>query len=83
MIPIINFILGFLLATVGSTLIEAICTFILCVAELVKAKISAKIAEYNSIIANYASQNQEQNSHVIGFRVPTAEEEEDYDEEDY
>ena len=83
MIPIINFILGFLLATIGSALIDAIGTMILCVAELVKAKISAKIAEYNSVITDLASKNQEQNSHVIGFHLPTEGEEEYYDEEDY
>ena len=62
------FIFGFLLATIGVNLIDGISTLIVCVVELAKAKISIKIAEYNSKITEL-SINKEDNKNSIGFKT--------------
>ena len=63
------FILGLIVATLGMTILESASDIITFVVELVKAKISTKIAEYNSIISALSDNKQTENNHVIGFRI--------------
>ena len=50
MIPIKIFILGFLLGTIGTQIIEGINNILFMLVELAKAKISASIAKCNNEI---------------------------------
>lgn len=80
MIPIIEFfILGFLFAVIGLPLADGIGTIINFVTELVKAKISVKISEYNSQIVDDVSSANEVHMPQIGFQIPS---EGDYIEDD-
>lgn len=81
MIPIKNFMKGFLLASVGCLLLDAIGEIITYVTELVKAKISVKIGEYNLDLAKVSKELDESPMAVIGFEAPISGEE--YDDEEY
>ena len=72
------FILGFLLATIGNTIVESLCVMISCVTELVKSKISVKIVEYNQRITEASD---DRPVRQIGFVLPETEgDEEQYDD---
>lgn len=79
MIPIKDFYKGFLLASVGCLLLDAIGEIIGYVTELVKAKISVKIGEYNLEIAKVSKELDESPTELIGFKAPPQGEE--YNEE--
>ena len=79
MIPIKDFYKGFLLASVGCLLLDAIGEINGYVTELVKAKISVKIGEYNLEIAKVSKELDENRTELIGFKAPPQGEE--YDEE--
>ena len=79
MIPITDFYKGFLLASVGCLLLDAIGEIIGYVTELVKAKISVRIGEYNLEIAKVSKELDENPTELIGFKAPPQGEE--YDEE--
>lgn len=83
MIPIKDFIKGFLLASVGCLLLDAIGEVIACVTELVKAKISVKIGECNLEIAKVSKELDESPMEIIGFQAPSQGEEYDEEEEEY
>jgi hypothetical protein len=51
------------------------------VVELVKAKISTKIAEYNSVISSLSDNRDSENTHVIGFRMEPKDSEEEEDDD--
>lgn len=55
-IPIKNFMKGFLLASVGCLILDSVGTLLSYVTELGKAKINVKIAEYNSEIAKVSKE---------------------------
>jgi hypothetical protein len=75
------FILGFFLATLGVTILESVCEILSFVVELVKAKISTKIAEYNSVISSLSDNRDSENTHVIGFRIEPKDSEEEEDDD--
>lgn len=77
MIPIKDFTKGFLLASVGCLLLDAIGEIIGYVTELVKAKISVKIGEYNLEIAKVSKELDESPMALIGFEAPSQGEEDD------
>lgn len=81
MIPIKDFTKGFLLASVGCLLLDAIGEIIAYVTELVKAKISVKIGEYNLQVAKVSKELDESPMAIIGFEAPNSGEE--YDDEEY
>lgn len=75
------FILGFFLATLGVTILESVCEILSFVVELVKAKISTKIAEYNSVISSLSDNRDSENTHVIGFHIEPKDSEEEEDDD--
>lgn len=75
------FILGFFLATLGVTILESVCEILSFVVELVKTKISTKIAEYNSVISSLSDNRDSENTHVIGFRIEPKDSEEEEDDD--
>ena len=71
-------ILGFLLATIGNTIVESLCVIISCVTELVKSKISVKIVECNQKITEASD---DKPIRQIDFVIPETEgDEEEYDD---
>ena len=76
MIFILTFIFGIIfiafLYPIGDSLVGLLTTFL----ELVKGKITLKIAEYNSQIEKLAAE-QEIVTPIVGFAIPNIEEEED------
>lgn len=78
MIFILTFIFGIIfiafLYPIGDSLVGLLTTFL----ELVKGKITLKIAEYNSQIEKLAAE-QEIVTPIVGFAIPNTEEEEEDD----
>ena len=80
MIPILNFILGFLLGSLGISLLQCFIDCIYTVTELIKSKLTVKIAEYN-LEMEQSLQEARPVERAIGFS--TADEgEQEYDEEE-
>lgn len=80
MIPILYFILGFLLGSVGISLLQCIVDGLYTVMELIKSKLTVKIAEYNLKIESLLQESKPADK-AIGF-VLADEGEQDYDEEE-
>ena len=71
MIVILIYILiGFLLATIGYTIIDSFCEIIVYAVALYKAKMNFKITKYNTEINNLTTQEQ---TTLIGFSAPKGE----------
>lgn len=78
---ILTFIFGIIfiafLYPIGDSLVSLLTTFL----ELVKGKLTLKIAEYNSQIEKLATDTKT-SIHAVGFAIPNIEEEEDDEYED-
>ena len=78
---ILTFIFGIIfiafLYPIGDSLVSLLTTFL----ELVKGKLTLKIAEYNSQIEKLAT-DAKTSVHAVGFAIPNIEEEEDDEDED-
>ena len=78
---ILTFIFGIIfiafLYPIGDGLVNLLTTFL----ELVKGKLTLKIAEYNSQIEKLAT-DAKTSVHAVGFAIPNIEEEEDDEYED-
>lgn len=79
MIPIKIFILGFLLGTIGTQIIEGINNIFFMLVELIKAKISASIAKCNNEIDSL--DNSAIKLPAIGFVASTEEGESEIDDD--
>lgn len=79
MIPILNFILGFLLGSVGISLLQCFTDCVYTVTELIKSKLTVKIAEYN-LKVKQSLQETKPVKRAIGFSMVDKGEQE-YDEE--
>ena len=80
MIPILNFILGFLLGSLGISLLQCFIYCIYTVTELIKSKLTVKIAEYN-LEMEQSLQEARPVERAIGFSMAD-EGEQEYDEEE-
>ena len=77
MISINTFVLGLLLGIIGVPICGYLVDMIAYVTELVKAKISVKIAECNQAVSKLETPQEEQTK-TIGFSIPMPDEEEEY-----
>ena len=80
MIPILNFILGFLLGSIGISLLQCFIDCIYTVTELIKSKLTVKIAKYN-LKMEQSLQEAGPVERTIGFSM-VYEGEQEYDEEE-
>ena len=80
MIPILNFILGFLLGSVGISLLQCFTDCVYTVTELIKSKLTVKIAEYN-LKVEQSLQETKPVERAIGFSM-VDEGEQEYDDEE-
>lgn len=71
------FLFGFLLATLGLSLLESLTNIITGVTELIISMINVKIVKYNQDIQKLSSKTETQ---VIGFQIPTDEGDFDFDD---
>ena len=62
--------MGFLLGTIGITIVDAICQIITYLLELIKASLNVKITKYNKIV-HQMHEEEETKAPVIGFHIPT------------
>ena len=67
-----NFIKGFLLASIGMTIVNSICDIISVLTELLKSAVGCKIVSYNNKI-------EASNVRVIGFQTNNEEGEDNED----
>ena len=74
--------MGFLLGTIGITIVDAICQIITYLSELTKASLNVKITQYNKII-HQIHEEEEIKAPVIGFHIPTEGDEDFENDEDY
>jgi hypothetical protein len=74
-----KFIAGMIFATVIAPILDSLTTVIMTGLEIIKGKWTLKVAEYNCQIQKMGLEPEE-DSRVIGFVVPT--EEDEYGEED-
>ena len=74
--------MGFLLGTIGITIVDAICQIITYLLELIKASLNVKITKYNKIV-HQIHEEEETKAPVIGFHIPTEGDEDFEDDEDY
>ena len=74
-----KFIAGMIFATVIAPILDSLTTVIMTGLEIIKGKWTLKVAEYNCQIQKMGLEPEE-GSRVIGFVVPT--EEDEYGEED-
>lgn len=70
-------ILGFLLATIGMTVLNCIGEIISAITELIKALISVGIMSCNAKINKLTPQEEESKTRAIGFAINSIEEDED------
>ena len=75
-----NFLLGILFAYILLPILESITNSICTAIEIIRAKCSLKITEYNSKIAQINMSEEAPVAHPIGFHYTPTEEE---DEEEY
>lgn len=73
-----KFIAGMIFATVIAPILDSLTTVLMTGLEIIKGKYTLKIAEYNSQIQKLGYEPED--SRVIGFVVPT--EEDEYGEEE-
>ena len=74
--------MGFLLGTIGITIVDAICQIITYLLELIKASLNVKITKYNKIV-HQMHEEEEIKAPVIGFHIPTEGDEDFENDEDY
>ena len=74
--------MGFLLGTIGITIVDAICQIITYSLELIKASLNVKITKYNKIV-HQIHEEEEIKAPVIGFHIPTEGDEDFENDEDY
>lgn len=75
------FFIGFLVGTIGVSLVDFICQLNAYILELVKSYLNVKIAKYNKEVYKI-NEETEIKTPMIGFHIPT-EGDEDFDDEDY
>lgn len=75
-------ILGFLLATIGTTLINGLCDILAVLIEWIKVSISVKIVKHNQEINKIMEEQEEVHTRAIGFNADWGEEYYDYDDEE-
>lgn len=71
-------LVGFLIGTVGLSVLMGLSELISTFMEFLKAKLSVKIVECNIRINELNNNTQETHTRVIGFATTSEEEEEDY-----
>lgn len=57
--------------TILSPILDSVAAVIITALEVIKGKLSVKVAEYNKQISKIGLN--EENSHIIGFSIPTEE----------
>lgn len=79
---LIAFLAGILFINLVYPLLDTIFSWITISIEARKQALAVKMAKQQKEIEELTGKKDEQNLHVVGFQVPTQEEEEEYEEED-
>lgn len=74
---ILDIVIGFLLATIGITILNSVCEIIVAITELIKGVFGIKIIKYNEEIENY--NRPKEPVQVAGFTIYEDDDEEDED----
>lgn len=79
---LIAFLAGIIFMNLVYPLLDTIFSWISVAIEARKQAIAVKMAKAQKEIADITGKKEEENLRVVGFQIPTAEDDDDYEEED-